>query len=85
MDPDVSDRAERSIQEYTQRNSEMGGRRVSQGTQYGRGQISSTTTRSKFAEHIAKLSQSWNKEGFRSLYQALIMCEMVEPSTSRSA
>ena len=31
-----------------------------------------------------QLYQLWNKEGFRSLDQALIICEMDYPSTSRS-
>ena len=35
--------------------------------------------------HISHLYQLWNEEGFSSLDQALIMCEMVDTSTSRSA
>ena len=57
----------------------------SKGIQYGRSKTSSTTTRSIFADHRAQLSKLWNEEGFRSLDQALLMCEMVDPSTSRSA
>ena len=38
MDPGVADRVKRSIKEYAQRNSAMGGSRSSQGIQYGRGQ-----------------------------------------------
>ena len=34
-----------------------------------------------FRYQIEKL---WNEEGFSSLYHALIVCELVEPSTSRS-
>ena len=63
----------------------MGGSRGSQGIQYGRGQTSSTTTHYMFAERRDQLAQSWNDEGFGSLYQELSMCEMVDPSTSRSA
>ena len=36
MDPDVAERVKRSIQEYAQHNSAMGGSRGSQGIQYGR-------------------------------------------------
>ena len=38
-----------------------------------------------FAERSARIYQSWNEKGFRYLYKALLMCEMVEPSTSSSA
>ena len=37
-----------------------------------------------FAELRAHLDQSCNEEVFRSLNQALLMCEMFDPSTSRS-
>ena len=50
MDPEVTERANRSIQEYAQRNSAMGRNRESKGIQYGIGQTYSTTTRSMFAE-----------------------------------
>ena len=85
MYPDVAKRKKRSIQECAQRNSAMGGSRGSHDIQYGRGQTSSTTTRSRFSERRSQLSQSWNKEVFNSLDQALLMCEMVDPSTSGSA
>ena len=85
MDLDVAEHAKRSIQEYAQNNSVMGGSRVYQGIQYGRGQKSSNTTCSMFAEHRAKLTQQWNKKGSISLDQALLMCEMVDISTSSSA
>ena len=62
----------------------MGGSRGSQGIKYGRGQTSSTTMCSMFADCRAQLSQSWNKEVFRSLDQSFIMCEMVDTYTSRS-
>ena len=61
------------------------GEQVFPGTQYGRGQTSSTTTRSTFSEHRSQLSQSWNEERFSCLDQVLLMCETVDPSTSRSA
>ena len=38
MDPDMTERAKRSIQDYTQQNSAMGRSRGSQGIQYGRDQ-----------------------------------------------
>ena len=85
MDPYVADIAKQSIQDYAQRNSAMGGIRVSQGIQYGRGKTSSTTTCSAFANHRAHLYNSWNKEGFRSLDQVLLICEMDNPYNSRSA
>ena len=80
----MAERAKRSIQEDAQNNSVMGGSRVYQGIQYGRGQKSSNTTCSMFAEHRAKLTQQWNKKGSISLDQALLMYEMFDPSTSRS-
>ena len=63
----------------------MVGRMVSQGIQYGIGQTSSTTARSMFSECRSQLSQLWNEEGFILLDQALIMCEIFDPSTSRSS
>ena len=38
-----------------------------------------------FVDRIHHLSQSWNEEGFISLYQVLLMCEMFDPYTSSSA
>ena len=38
-----------------------------------------------FAEHRYQLDQMWNGEGYRSLYQAFIMCEIVDPYTPRPA
>ena len=60
MNPDVAERAKQSIQEYSQRNSSMGGNRGSQDIQYGRYQTSSTTTRSMFAEIRDQIDQYWN-------------------------
>ena len=85
MDPDMAEHANRSTQEYTQHNSEMGGIRGSQGIQYERVHTASTKTRSMSAYCRDQLSQSWNEEGFSYLYQALFMCEMIDPSTLRSA
>ena len=62
----------------------MGVNRISHGGQYGRGQTSLTTMRYMFAERRDELAQSWNEEGFNSLDQVFLMCEMVDPSTSRS-
>ena len=84
MDPDVAERAKQSIQEYAQRNLAMGGSRGSHGIKYGRGQTSTTTTCSTFTTRRAQLYKSWNKEGFSYLYQALLVYEMADPSTSRS-
>ena len=37
-----------------------------------------------FAERKVQLTRSWKEEGFGSLYHALLMCEMMEPYTSKS-
>ena len=37
-----------------------------------------------FSERRAQLPQSWTEEGSRSVDQALILCEIVGPSTSMS-
>ena len=84
MDPDVANCAKRSIKGYVQRHLEMGSNMGSHGIQYGRGHTSSTTTRSMFEERRDKPYQYSNEEVFILVYQALIMCEMVDPSTSRS-
>ena len=83
-DPDVSERTKRSIQEYTQGNSAMRGNMGPQGIQQRWGQTDSATERSMFTDHRAQLTQSWNIEGFSDLYQALLMCKMVYPYTSRT-
>ena len=85
MDPDVAESVKRSIQEYAQRNSSMGGSRGSQSIQYGRGQTSSTTKCSVFATRRAHIPQLWNKGVFRYLDQVFLISEMSDPSTSRSA
>ena len=63
----------------------MGGIRSSQGIQYGRFQTSLTKIRSMFSYLRSQPAQSWNAEGFSLLHQALILCEMVDLSTSRSS
>ena len=69
MEPEVVDNVKRSIQEYAQHNSAMGGIRGSQGIQYGRGHASSTTTCFVLSERRVHLSQLWNKEIFVSVDQ----------------
>ena len=81
MDPDMAEREKWLIKEYAQRNSAMVGSRGSHGIQYVIGCTSSTTTCSVFAERRDQIFQSWNKELFISLDQALLICEMVDPST----
>ena len=85
LDPDVTKHAKRSIQEYNQHKSAMGGNRGLQGSQYEIVKTSSTITQSKFVDKRDQLDQSWSEEELRYLYQAFIMCEMVDPSTSRSS
>ena len=57
MEPDLAERVKRLIQEYTQRNSTMGGIRDSHGIQYERGQTPSTKTRSMFSDWRAQISK----------------------------
>ena len=85
MDPDRAESVKRSIQEYSQRNSAMGGSRSFQGIQYVKGQTSSTTTCFTFATRRSQLYQSWNEEVFIYLDQEFLVCEIVDPYTSRSA
>ena len=73
MVPDVADKVKRPIQEYSQRNSEMGGNRGSHGRQVKWEQKSSATERSKFKERRVQLTQSWKEEGFSSIDQAVLM------------
>ena len=83
-DPDVAERSKQSIQKYYQQTSMMGESRGYQDSQGQRGQTSSISVRSMFSERRVQLTQSWKEEGFGSLYQALLMCEMMDPYTSRS-
>ena len=85
MELDVVERAKQSIQEYLQRNSVIGGIKGYQGIQYVIGQTSSTTMSSIFVDRRDQIYHLRNKEGFNSLYQALLMCEMVDPYISKSA
>ena len=85
MDTEVAECAKRSIQEYSQFNSAMRWSMGSQGIQYGKIQIYSTTTCSMLEECRAHLYKLWNKKGFSYLDQVLLMCEMFDPYTTRSA
>ena len=58
--------------------------RGDQNIQGQRGQTNSMAVRSMFSEWGIKLTQYWKYEGFGSLDYALLMCEMMDPSTSRS-
>ena len=62
----------------------MVGSSDSQGSQGLWGNISSTEMRSIFAEHKDSLTQYFKEELFGYIYQALLMCEIVDPYTSRS-
>ena len=82
--PDVVERVKHSIQEYARRNSGLGENRASWTNQVRWGKTSPTTTRSIFTDRRVQLTHSWKDEGFSSLYQAFLMCEMVYPYTSRA-
>ena len=62
----------------------MGGSRGAQDSQGKWNHTSSMSVRSISAERRVQLTQSWKEEGFEYLDHALLMCEMMEPSTSRS-
>ena len=83
-DPDVAERSNQSVQAYAQRTSMKGGSRGDQDSQGKLGQKSSMAVRSMFAERRVHLTRSWKEEGFGSLDHALLMCEMMDSSTSRS-
>ena len=83
-DLDVAEQAKQSIQEYDQSTSIMVVRR---GDQYSQGQrvhTLSMSVSSIFAEQRVQLTRYWKKGGFWSLGHALHMCEIMDPSTSRS-
>ena len=61
---DVSEREEKSIQQYAQRTYMMGGIRGEQDIQGRGGQTSSMEGCSMFAERRFQLNQSWKEEGF---------------------
>ena len=48
------------------------------------GQTHSMAGRSVFLERRVQLAQSWKEEGFEYLDHALLMYEMMDPSTSKS-
>ena len=59
----------------------------SRGDQYihvNRGQTASMSMRYMFSERRVQLTQSWKEERFGSLDHSLLMCEMMDPYTSRS-
>ena len=62
----MAERANRSIQEYSQRTSMMGESRGDQDSQGKHGHISSMSVRSMFAEQRVQLTQSWKEKGFGS-------------------
>ena len=62
----------------------MEGSKFDQDIQGQGGQTSSMAGRSMFAEQRVHLTRSWRDEGFESLDHALLMCEMMHPSTSKS-
>ena len=80
---DVSEHAKQSIQDYEQRTSMKAVIRGDQDIQVQRGQISSMAVCYMFAEQRYHLTWSCNEEGFGSLEHAIIMCEIMDPSTSR--
>ena len=82
-DPDVAERAKQSIQEYAQHNYMKEGIRGDQDSQVKCSQTSSMIVRYMFAERRVQLTQSWKEEGFGSLDHEILMCEMMDPYTSR--
>ena len=62
----------------------MGGRTGAQDIHEKSGQKSPMAVRSIFEEQRVQLNQSCKEERFGSLYHALLMCEMIYPSKSRS-
>ena len=62
----------------------MGGIRGGQDSQGKRGQKYYIALRSMFANRRVQLARSWKEGLFGSLDHALLMCEMMNPYTSRS-
>ena len=81
---EIAERSNQSIQEYTQHNSVMRGIRGDYNRQGKCGYTSSMEVRSMFAERRFQIVRSWKEAGFGSLHQSLIMCEMMNPSISKS-
>ena len=84
MDPEVSEWANNSTQEYNQCTYMMGRSRGSQDSKGKWGQISSTAVCSIFSDHRVQLNQYWKEEGFGYIDQTLLMCKIMDPSTYRS-
>ena len=81
---EVSEQAKHSIQEYAQLVTMKGGIRGDQDIQGQHGQTYSIAMHYMFAERRVQITRSCKEEGFGSLDPALLMCEMMDPSTSRS-
>ena len=81
---DVVDQEKQSIQYYDQRISMMGGSRCVQDSQGKCSLTYSMSVCSIFTEQRVQMNRSWKEEGFGSLDHALLMCEVMDPSTSRS-
>ena len=62
----------------------MLGRRGDKDSQERSGQTYSMAGRSMFAERRLHFNQYWKEEGFGYIYHALLMCEIMNPSTSKS-
>ena len=82
--PDVVEWSNQFFQEYAQLTSMEGLIMVDEYIQGQHGRTYSMAVRSMIAERIFQLNRSWKEEGFGSLYHELLMCEMMDPSTSRS-
>ena len=62
----------------------MGGSRGDQDSQGKCGKTYSMVVRSIFAERRVQLARSWKEKIFGYLDHALLMCEIMDPSTYRS-
>ena len=62
----------------------MVGRRCDQDIQGTHGQASSMVVHYMSSERRVQLTHYWKEEGFGYLDHALLMCEMMDPSTSMS-
>ena len=82
--PDCSEREKQSIQEYDQYTSMMVGSRGDQDIQGQCGHKYLMAVRSMFAERRVQITRYWKEEVFGSLDHSLLMCEIMDPSTSRS-
>ena len=80
----VAQQSKKSIQDYYQRTFMMGVIRGAQDSQGKWGHIASMEMRSVFLQWRVQLTRSWKEEIFGPIYHALLMCEMIDPYTSRS-